>query len=378
MNTAVRLGLAGCLALLALPAGAEEKIDTSNILVKKAIADTMTPEQLQAYKEKLARNFANRRNARIARRSPIVPGPDVPADTCPAATLETASLPFNPPADTTVGQTDDYDLPADVDDPTCTASTNCLGAGPAPEIGPPAPRGAIYTGTGTGPDRAYHIRTDQNCDLVITMDPTGPEDMGLIVFQSTCSSALADCVCVDDTGVGGIAESVTLSAVAGTDYFVVIDGYSTEAAPPGQAGPFTLGITSTGTCSLVGGTVGIYHTITPCRLVDTRNAPGPYGGPALSAGTNRTIDVDGGACGVPATADAVVLNVTVVGPTVPGFLQIWPTGTAVPTVSALNFAAGQTRGNNGIFKLDASGQFDLRVSGGTTQVIIDVVGYFQE
>ena len=376
MNTAVRLGLAGCLALLALPAGAEDKIDTSNIVVKKAIADTMTPEQLQAYKEKLARNIANRRNARIARRTPAaVPGPDVPADTCPAATLETGTFPFNPPADTTVGQVDDYDLPADTSAPTCAASTNCTGAGPAGSL----PRGGVYTGTGTGPDRAYHIKTDQNCDLVIGMDPTATEDLALTVFQATCSSALADCVCVDDTGVGGVAESVTLSAVAGTDYFVVIDGYSTGATPPGQSGPFTLGITTTGTCSLVGGgTLGVYNTVTPCRLVDTRNAPGPYGAPALSAGTDRTIDVDGGACGVPATADAVFLNVTVVGPTVTGNLRIWPTGTAVPTVSALNFAAGQTRGNNGIFKLDASGRFDMRVSAGITQVIIDVAGYFEE
>jgi hypothetical protein len=372
MNTVVRLGLAGCLALLAMPLRAEEKVDTSNIMVKQAIADTMTPEQLRAYKERIARNLARRRNARVARRA-AVPGPDTPADTCLAATLENGPLPYNATG-TTVGDTDDFDLPADTTNPTCAASTNCTGAGPAGSL----PRGAIYTGTGVGPDRAYHFKTDANCDLAITMDPTGTEDLALIVYQTQCSSLLADCVCVDDTGVGGVSELVTLNAVANTDYFVVIDGYSTGGTPPGPAGPFTLGLTTTGTCNLVGsGVLGVYHTVTPCRLVDTRNAPGPYGGPALVAGADRTIDVDGGACGVPATADAVFLNITVDGPADAGNLRLWPTGTAFPTVSALNFNAGQTRGNNGIFKLNASGQFDIR-SNQNTHVIIDVAGYFEE
>ena len=82
------------------------------------------------------------------------------------------------------------------------------------------------------------------------MDPTGAQDLALIVYQSTCSSALADCLCVDDTGVGGVAESVTLSAVAGTTYFLVTDGYSTGATPPGPSGPYTMGVTGTG-CTLV-------------------------------------------------------------------------------------------------------------------------------
>ena len=71
----------------------------------------------------------------------------------------------------------------------------------------------IYPGTGVGPDRAYHIRTDAACNLTITMDPTdvGPDadDLALIVYQSACSDSLSDCVCVDDTGVGGVAEVVT-------------------------------------------------------------------------------------------------------------------------------------------------------------------------
>lgn len=224
------------LTVLTVPVAAQAQIDTSHIRVKKAIADSMTAEELVAYKERLARNFAA-----PAPKVNFDPSTLAPADTCVATTPEISGLPYNPPADTTVGMVDDFDLPADTAAPTCTAPTNCTGAGPAGSL----PRGGIYTGTGTAPDRAYQIQVDQNCSLNITMDPTGAQDLSLIVYEAQCSSSLADCVCVDDTGVGGVAESVALDAVAGTTYFIVVDGYSTGGTPPGPSGPFTLSITET-------------------------------------------------------------------------------------------------------------------------------------
>jgi uncharacterized repeat protein (TIGR01451 family) len=124
---------------------------------------------------------------------------------------------------------------------------------------------------------------------------------------------------------------------------------------------------------------GSYYTLTPCRLIDTRNPPGPLGGPALVAGQNRTFQVTG-SCGIPANATAVFVNTTVVAPTSTGNLRIFATGAALPQVSALNYSAGQIRGNNGIFVLDASGRFDIRCTqaSGTADVIVDVVGYFVE
>ncbi len=377
MSTGSRLGLAACLPLLLVsPGRADEKIDTTHIAVKRAIADTMTPEQLQAYKERLARNIANRRRARTA-----APGLEVPADTCPAATLEVASLaaPFLPIPGTTVGAADNYALPPANAAPTCTAPTSCTGDGVPASL----PRGSIYTGTGVGPDRAYHLKTDSSCDLTIVMDPTdtgaAADDLALIVYQSTCSNLLSDCVCVDDTDVGGGAESVVLNAVANTDYFVVVDGYSTGGAPPADAGPFQLSITRTsGTCNLV--SAGVYYTVTPCRVIDTRGAAGAYGGPALSAGIDRSFDIDAAACNVPAAATAVFLSLTVVNPSATGNVRLWPTGAASPTVSALNYSAGQTRGNNGIFKLSATGSLDVRATqaSGTVDLIVDVAGYFIE
>ncbi len=227
--------------LASVPAAAQ--VDTSGIYVKKAIADKMTPEQLQAYKETLAqRKAAGAFDRALA-------GPNVgrtPGDICSAATYELGSLPYGPINDTTVGATDNYDLPPDVTDPTCTAAVTCTGAGPAGSL----PRGAVYTGTGTGPDRGWHIKTSANCTLSIAMTPTGGQDLALITYLANCSSALADCACVSDTGIANQTETVSLSAVAGTEYFVVVDGYSTGGTPPGPSGPYNLTISGTG-CTLV-------------------------------------------------------------------------------------------------------------------------------
>lgn len=233
------------LVLASTQVGAQEKIDTSNIFVKKAIAEKMTADQLQAYKELLAQ----RKAAGAFDRAPAgLDATRTPGDICSAATYEIGATPYGPVADTTVGATDNYDLPPDTTNPTCTAAVTCTGTGPAGSL----PRGAIYTGTGTGPDRGWRIKTNIACNLTITMDPTGAEDLALVTYLANCTSSLADCACVSDVGVGGAAENVQLTTVAGTDYFVVVDGYSTGGTPPGPSGPYTLGVTSTTVgCQLV-------------------------------------------------------------------------------------------------------------------------------
>lgn len=204
-------------------------ITPAEVKVKAALAATMSADELAAYKQRLA----DRVNQKLVDRP--LGGVRTPADACTSATPEISGLPYNSAADTTVGLTDNYDLPADTTPPTCTVGATCTGA--------PDNQGDIYTQTGTGPDKAYMIQTDADCALTITMDPTGAEDMALIVYQANCTSNLADCACVDDTGGGGTAEAVTLSAVAGTTYYVVADGYA------GSAGAFTINIAGSG-CSL--------------------------------------------------------------------------------------------------------------------------------
>jgi hypothetical protein len=120
-----------------------------------------------------------------------------------------------------------------------------------------------------------------------------------------------------------------------------------------------------------------FYTVTPCRTVDTREAA--LGGPApVAAGSDRVFAL-AGPCGVPATAKAVSLNLTVTRPTVAGNLRLYPAGTPLPLVSTINYSAAQTRANNAIASLNALGQVAVRCSqaSGTVHVILDVNGYFE-
>ena len=121
-----------------------------------------------------------------------------------------------------------------------------------------------------------------------------------------------------------------------------------------------------------------YYTIAPCRVADTRNATGPYGGPALAANADRSF-VIGGQCGIPANATAVSFNYTVTGPTGQGDLRVFPGGGGLPLVSTLNWRPGQTRANNAVVGLGAAGDVTVHPdqAGGTVHLVIDVNGFFQ-
>jgi len=119
------------------------------------------------------------------------------------------------------------------------------------------------------------------------------------------------------------------------------------------------------------------HTLTPCRIVDTRNQTGPYGGPALVAGTARAFAI-AGQCGVPADAGAVTLNVTVTNPTAAGSLTVYPGTGLVPGTSTVCFSAGRTRANNATIGLvDGTVSVADRQATGTVDVIVDVSGYYR-
>src|SRR5262249_48799673 len=71
---------------------------------------------------------------------------------------------------------------------------------------------------------------------------------------------------------------------------------------------------------------GSFFTLVPCRILDTRNPNGPYGGPALAASTTRSFAI-AGQCGIPASARAISVNVTVTSPTTTGNLRLFAAGT---------------------------------------------------
>ena len=121
-----------------------------------------------------------------------------------------------------------------------------------------------------------------------------------------------------------------------------------------------------------------YFTVAPCRLLDTRQ---PADGPALVSGVTETLTAPG-RCGIPASARALAVNVTVTGSTAGGHLTFGPGGAELPLASTINFGAGQARANNAILPLDAAAGGTLAVQpfvggGGSVHVILDVVGYFE-
>ena len=79
---------------------------------------------------------------------------------------------------------------------------------------------------------------------------------------------------------------------------------------------------------------------------------------------------------MPDGATAVVANITVTNPTTPSYLTAWPAGTPRPLASNLNFTAGQTVPNLVTVPLSATGALDLYNRAGTTDVIVDVTGYY--
>lgn len=121
-----------------------------------------------------------------------------------------------------------------------------------------------------------------------------------------------------------------------------------------------------------------FYTVSPCRVLDTRNPTGPYGGPALAANTSRTVVV-GGQCAIPVTATALSLNLTAAQSTTSGSLRLYPSGTSLPLATAINYGPGQTRANNSVAPLGTGAGLAVRSdqSTGNVHVIIDVNGYYQ-
>jgi hypothetical protein len=122
-----------------------------------------------------------------------------------------------------------------------------------------------------------------------------------------------------------------------------------------------------------------FYSVGLCRLVDTRNPDGPLGGPAISGGVTRAFAL-AGHCGIPATAKALSVNLTVTGTLLPGYLTLFPFDQSLPNSSVINFAAGSTRTNNSVLSLSGEGTGTLNVkngSAGALHIILDVNGYFQ-
>jgi len=209
---------------------------------------------------------------------------------------------------------------------------------------------------------------------------------------------------VPGVGVGSVALNVTVTNPTAASYITV---YATGAAQPtasnlnvttgqtvanmvivavGSQGKIRL-YNNGGKADLIVDVLGWFPTgtaytgLTPARLLETRaglpTIDGQFqtGAPVVGG---ATLDlVVGGRGGVPASgAGSVALNVTVAGATSNGFVTVYPTGQPQPTASNLNFAPAQVVPNMVIVPLGSGGKVSLYNSSGSTDLVVDVLGWF--
>jgi hypothetical protein len=143
------------------------------------------------------------------------------------------------------------------------------------------------------------------------------------------------------------------------DVIADVNGWFTDATDPAATG-------------------GLTNGLTPFRLLDTRvDRPRLPIGP----GWNVFLQIAGNA-GVPYMSDpvpptAAVLNVTVTNPTAASHLTIYPGDLAQqPNVSDLNYVAGLTVPNLVVVKLSPNGQIGIYNYLGSTDVVVDVMGWY--
>lgn len=121
---------------------------------------------------------------------------------------------------------------------------------------------------------------------------------------------------------------------------------------------------------------GTFETLRPKRILDTREGIGADWVPVPAHGS-VDLQVTGRGAVAWSGVSAVVLNVTAVSPTAAGFLTVYPTGTAQPAASNLNFERGQTVPNLVTAKLGEGGRVTLtNNSAGSVHMLADVAGYY--
>ena len=129
-----------------------------------------------------------------------------------------------------------------------------------------------------------------------------------------------------------------------------------------------------------------YVPVTPCRLVDTRPGAGQVGAQVGAVPADTAITVTGrgavpGTCSgvVPDTATGLQLNVTAVNATQATFLTLYPQGAQRPVASNVNVDSPAATPNAAAVTLNAAnGQFDIYNRFGSTDVVIDIAGFYTD
>ncbi len=184
----------------------------------------------------------------------------------------------------------------------------------------------------------------------LTTWPAGQTQPGVSTLNSWEGTVVANAAIVP----AGTGESISAFVTNPTDVILDLNGYF---AAPGSGGALT------------------FYPVAPCRVADTRNAAGDFGGPEMTAQTTRTFTIPASGCNIPSSAAAYSLNITVVPGGPLQYLTAWPAGEARPGVSTLNSWDGAVAANAAIVPAGTSGAISVFVTD-TTQVILDINGYF--
>jgi hypothetical protein len=164
------------------------------------------------------------------------------------------------------------------------------------------------------------------------------------------------------TNTNGTAQAVGTLTPNTTYYWQIVAKNSLGTAPSPTWSFITVATPPTGLH---------FVPVAPCRLVDTRTISQP----ALSTQEIRSFVIPQLGCGIPTTAQAYSLNVTVVPRGYLGYLTIWPSALTQPGVSTLNSWNGIVVANAAIVPAGAGGAVSVYVTD-TTDVILDIDGYF--
>jgi uncharacterized repeat protein (TIGR01451 family) len=238
------------------------------------------------------------------------------------------------------------------------------------------------TGTATQPDNSGHELADtlpSSLSLVSASATSGTVATDLpgnrVTWDGSIPSGGSATVTINATVKATAALGLTISNQALISYDANVDGTNESAELTDDP---SLGGTSDPTDFVVVSPSMDFFTLAPCRLVDTRSPAGTYGGPALVAGAARAFPLFN-RCGIPATARAVSVNLTVTQSTTAGNLRLYPASTPLPTVSSVNYVLGLTRANNSVVGLNGLGELGVycEQASGTTHFILDVNGYFE-
>jgi hypothetical protein len=226
------------------------------------------------------------------------------------------------------------------------------------------PSSLTFAATAVGATSAAQVVTVKNntaAAVTLTSETiTGTNASSFIKGTTTCTASLA--------AGASCTVSITFKPTATGTLTANLSVADSAASSPQLA-------TLTGTGGSISSTGALqFIAVTPCRIADTRNATGAFGGPELAAAATRTFNVPQSSCGIPSTAVAYSLNVTVVPIHALGYLTIWPAGQAQPVVSTLN-SDGRVKANATITPAGTSGGVSVYASD-ATHFILDIDGYF--